>query len=117
MKLEDERVAEVHRALPLLRCIAIEIQERTAAVQRIEAVIGARRPTRRPRAVNVQALGARLAEHRAELRSAATELRRLGWSILRADSEQILLMGSSFLLDVRRELAGSRQRLPARAAG
>jgi len=117
MKLEHERLAEVHLALPLLRCIAIEIQERTAACQRIEAVIGARRPTRRPRAVNVQALAARLAEHRAELRSAATELKRLGWSILRADSEQILLMGSSFLLDVRRDLAGPRHKIPARVAG
>ncbi len=117
MNLEHDDLADPKCTLPLLRGIALEIQERTAAVQRIEAVIDARRPTRRPRAVNVDGLCARLAEHRRELRHAAMELNRLGWSVLSADSEQVLLMGASSLVDVRRQLAGPMDEYRARAAG
>jgi len=72
MKLSQWK-AQARRMSPLLRSIAKEIVERTAAIAQIECQLAA------PRKKNLGQLVSLLASHRRELRLAEAELTRLGW--------------------------------------
>jgi hypothetical protein len=76
---------------PLLRSIAHEITERSAAVQALEARVDAIVESPRGRRDELLDLRAELAEHRHEIRLARKELEHLGWSFEEGESPMLVM--------------------------
>src|SRR4051812_775099 len=69
------------RAAPLLRAIAVEIQERTRTIRDLETRLHAFDATRQAHRSEVGRIEASLAVQRRELRQAEKELRHMGWTV------------------------------------
>ena len=80
--------------LPLLNSITAELRERTAELERIEALLARAEAGKRVRA-SVHDLVASAATHRREIRLARTELERLGCSIVGTEPITIRIPGQS----------------------
>lgn len=65
--------------VPLLRCIAQEIKERTLAITELESKLEAFAGTRRAHRDEVASLESQLSHQRLELRHVEKELANLGW--------------------------------------
>jgi hypothetical protein len=70
------------RSLPLLRSIAVEIEERGRALARVEAALVECREAPRQREEQERQLVAEASTHRRELRLARQELERLGCTVV-----------------------------------
>ena len=81
---------EIERLLPLLRSIAHEIRDRTAAISYLESRVQSLKPSSRIHAEDLRLAEASLAIERREIRHAQEELERLGCRLDENDSERIV---------------------------